>query len=486
MTKFSKYRLIFYSILFLSVELFAQHLTLNEAIEISLSRNEKIKMYQAKLSQKEYDNLSAWGNFLPVIDIEARYTHLNKDLQIDLNPIRDAMINIQAGNQVELTNISNVLQGLSPLTDAQRLQVFGTAYSSYDGLLPQFVETFKKQDYKTSTLTAIQPLFLGGKLLAAKKYASTELRAAENELTKIKNEVASEVISSYMQVLVLQKIVSTRNDVLNGMLQHKINADKLYDQGIIPKYHLLRAEVAVAEAERNLSTDKNNLELAQIVFANLLGSDNYKDIYLSDSLLFKHSSDPIEMFLSKAESNQPILKILQEKRNSAAQNYNVAVSSFLPQVAAFGKYDMYPEYLSSLEPRWAVGVQAKFNLFNGIKDYHNLQKAKELENEVDYLSADTKRKIDLWINKSYRDMSNNSTEFLKLDVNIELAKENYRTNESRFNSGLSTSLEVIDAQLSYEKIKIDRLLTLYKYYNALNDLYLASGSLTEFLNIWNQ
>ena len=145
---------------------------------------------------------------------------------------------------------------------------------------------------------------------------------------------------------------------------------------------------------------------------------------------------------------------------------------------------MYPEYLSSLEPRWAVGLQMKFNLFNGFKDYLRLQTASHLEDEVSFIEADTKRKINLWVNKAYLDADNSKTRYQKLIATVDLANENLRQNEKRFLSGLGTSLEVIDARLSLEKVEIDRLLSLYEYYHSLSDLFLAVGTPNEFFKVW--
>ena len=112
---------------------------------------------------------------------------------------------------------------------------------------------------------------------------------------------------------------------------------------------------------------------------------------------------------------------------------------------------MIPGDLSALEPKWAVGIQASINIFNGLKDYSKLQNAEHLEEELKYLQADTQQKINLLVNKNFRDVENASEKYDKIKTNIELAKENLRLNEKRFETGLGTSLEVIDAQLSLEK-----------------------------------
>lgn len=475
------------AVLLFTSSLFAQGLkmNLNEAVSTALQNNEKIKQYQQKIEQKEFDDLAAIGNFLPSVNFDASFTHLNDNMVIDLSPIRDVIITLQSSNQAELTNLGNILSGKAPLTTVQKDAVKIQAANSLNSLIPAFSETFKKQDYKTGTFTATQPLFVGGKLLAAKNAAAAEKESAKIEFIKTKNEIISEVVDRYMRVLLLSEVIKTRKNVLDGMTQHKKDAQKLYDEGLIANHHLLRAQVAVSEAERNLENDQNNFILAVTALKNSLGVNESENVSLTDSLVYKSFGDSLATLQTLANEQQPILKIVEQKKILAGQNFNAARSSFLPTIAAFGKYEIYPEYLSSLEPRWAVGVQMKYNLFNGFKDYLKLQSAKHLEEEVEFAGADAKKKIELWVTKSFLEVRNSKTRFEKLKATSELAEENLRQNEKRFSTGMGTSLEVIDARLSLEKVQIDRLLTLYQYYSSLADLYLASGNPIEILKIWS-
>lgn len=472
--------------IFVPFMLKAQELSLEDAVNIALVKNEIVQQYQSRLKSKEYENSASWGNFLPSINLQGSYTHLDNDLQIDLNPIRSAMIQLQASNQTELTNITNAMAGNAPLTNEQKQAVYGQAFNVLDNSIPSFVETIKSQDYRSASFVGVQPLFMGGKLVAAKKYSSAEEEAAKQELEKIKNEIVNEVVKVYAQNLLQKNIVAIRKNVLSGMLKHKNNANKLFEQGIIAKYHLLRAEVAVAEAERNLLKDKNNLELVKLSLNSLLGLPLESNTVLLDSLKFIALPDSLADLLEKAKERQPILKLIEQKKIGAAQNYKIVQSNLLPQIVAFGKYELYREDLSALEPNWTVGIQAKINIFNGFKDYLNLQSASAIESEVDFIMKDTERKISLWIHKSYRDVHNNADEYAKLNTSLNLAKENYRQNSKRFLTGLGTSLEVIDSRLSLEKVEIDLDVALYNYYASLADLENATGDSVNFLNIWNK
>jgi outer membrane protein TolC len=446
--------------------------------------NEKIKQYNERLMQKKADDRSAWGNFLPNVSVDAYYNHLNGPLEIDLDPIRSVIMNLQAGNQTELTNLGQIVQGGSPLTPEERELYFGQYYNGLDTLLPHFRETFKDQDYRTMTITATQPLFWGGKIVAAKKYAAAEKRAAAAELTKTENEIARDAIGDYLAVAFMNQLVNLRNNVYEAMKIHKSQAQKLMAEGLIAKYHLLRAEVAVADAGRNLFDDSNRRDLAAIVMAHTLSIDELDPHSLTDSLRYIEINQQLDYFRDMALGNQQILKIIREKRQAARQKYNVERSELLPHLTAFGKYEMITDDLSSLEPDWVIGLNLQFTIFEGAKRINNLQSAKHLQKEVDYLLAGTEKQIALWVEKAYREMRNAEERYLKSSASIDLAAENLRQARQRFDVGMGTSLEIVDAHLELEKVKIESLRSLYDYYIACTDLALACGEPDMVVELW--
>lgn len=462
---------------------YAQHISLEDAVEFALVHNQKIKQYEAKLEQKKYQNLEAFGNFLPKIDLVGSYTHLNDPLTIDLDPIRQAMIQMQSSNQVEFANIYNILQGNASLNDQERAGLYQQYSSNLNELLPAFQETLKKQDYKTATIVGIQPLFTGGKILAAKKYASLEEESAKVELKQIHDEVVKETTQKYLAVVLVKDVIKVREDVLQLVTMHRNRADKFLKQGLIANYNLLRAEVAVADAEKNLAEDKNKLDLAYLSLKSTMGLDLNENIEIYDSLTLIDSNVSLDTMISSAEKNNLVLKLLELKKSAVDEKYNVERSNFLPTIAAFGKYELYPEYLSALEPRWAAGISLNLNLFNGLKDYSKLQSASYLIDELDYLKADVERKINLLVKKNFVDVKNAKENFIKNLKTVELANENLRLNNKRFETGLGTSLEVVDASLSYEKTLIDSKTYIYEYYTSLSELYFNSGNAEMILTI---
>ncbi len=453
-----------------------QGLSLNDAVELALARHEKIAAAAERLAQRQSEHAVTRGNFLPAVRLEASYTHLDDQLDIDLDPIRQVIIQLQAADQTELANLQGLLQGRAALTPEQRAAVMAQSTAALDGKLPAFRQTLKDQGYRTASLVAVQPLFMGGRLVAAERAAGAEERAAAAELRRTRTQVQWETVNQYLVVALLTQSAATRADVVAGMRRHESDAAKLLAEGLIAKAHLLRARVAVADAERNLFDDRSRLDLARVALRQTLGLAPEADIVLLDSLSYQPFADSLSVCLAEAGASQPMLETIRQKRAVAAQKVVAERADFLPRVAGVAKYELCPEDLSALEPRWMVGVQLSLPLVEGGRRHFRLQAAQHLEAEAGHVEAVAQDAVALWVEQSYRAARNAEDRWVTLGPNVDLAAENVRQNERRFQTGLGTSLELVDAELMLEKSRIERLASLHDYYRALNDLSLACGT----------
>jgi outer membrane protein TolC len=483
-----KFRLGF--LLLISTLFFAQGLAqspqrigLSAAVNAALQKNDKLKQADERVAQKKASDKEAWGNFLPQVNLSANYTHMDNPLETDLTPIRTLIIGLQAQNNVNFTNLNGVLSGKAPLTDAEKAYYNQLYTAGLNAAIPSFLEILKRQDFKSIATEIVQPLFTGGKILGAKKMASSELHATEFERGNVKNEAIKEAINAYLACALMHDIVAIRTNMLADVSRHRDRAQKLFGEGMIPKYQLLRAEAAQVEAERTLMQDQNTFQLTLLNLKEVTGLEG--DIALADSLVFTDVKLEAGISKSRAAQTQPILQLIDQKLLVAEGGYMATRASFLPSIAAFGKYEMLPQYLmKGLEPHWAVGIGLQYNLFNGFKDYEKLESIEHTQRELKFLRHDAGDKINLLIDKAQLQAKSAIDEYKKAEANYTVVDENLRAIEKRYESGMATSLEVDDARLMLEKNEIDKTKALVTYYQSLAELYTAEGNTENFLEVW--
>jgi outer membrane protein TolC len=124
-------------------------------------------------------------------------------------------------------------------------------------------------------------------------------------------------------------------------------------------------------------------------------------------------------------------------------------SNFLPEVGAFGEYSssdnsLFNEFLD--KDSYTIGVQAKWNLFNGEIDKNNLEKAK-VENLKVYEQVNLAKKgILLKVRKTLTEIKSKDADINSLDAQLEFATKVYETYQEQYKEGISSISDVLIKQ----------------------------------------
>ena len=449
-------------------------LNLSAALDSAMLNNAQIRQYREKVEQKKYLKKSAVGNFFPSLNVNGGFTWFSQNAELNMSMFKEGVDNMLIGYGALIG------QGLQLSPAAQQILV--QTISNVKKLPPVNIE-IDGQNYPNFNVTLFQPIFTGGKILAGKKFATAELNYSDVELQKTKNQIIKETIDRYYAVVLLKAVVKTRKEVVAGMKRHEREAEKAIKIGMIPPYTRLRAEVAVANAQRDLSDDENKLKLAKIALKASMGLHTPEDIEVTDTLKFQACPLNLEQLLNDAVNHQPVFRMLEEKKVMVKQKHNLDLAAFMPQIGAWGTYSAYRDRYPVIPSPFVIGVQAKINLFHGAKKINEMKATQHLAKEVDAAEQYAHEQVNLWVNKSYNEVLNKQERYRKLQPTIALARKNYEITEKRFHEGMAKSTDVIDARLLYEKSQIEAYHTLYDYYVALSDLYLATGNPEKLLNI---
>jgi len=463
--------LILSGLVFYSPKIFAQDtlkITLQAAVDSAMNNNRLLLRYKEAVYEKEYLKKASMGNFFPSVDVLGGYTYFSKNPEINMGTVKESLDDM-------FGKYGSYIAGELGLSDEAQEVIYNKIVEKL-GSLPVYNVVIDQQSYPNLNVVAKQPLFLGGKIVAGRKFAMAEYDYATAEYQKVSNEVTKETIERYYGVVLLQNVVKVREQVVEGMRKHEQEAERAIEIGVIPSHELLRAKVAVANAERDLIDDNNKLQLAFSALKASMGLPEETHLIVQDSLVFKMVPVEISGFKSQAFSRQPIFKMIEQKKLMVQQKHTLEASEFMPQIAAWGQYNAFSTHYPVTLPPFMFGIEAKINIFNGLKKYHKLQSTKNLYRQVEWADQYAHQQIGLLVEKTWKEVINKRERYLKMEPTVELARKNLEINEKRFREGLGKSVDVIDARLLYEGAEVERLKSLYDYYKALADLYMATGN----------
>jgi outer membrane protein TolC len=112
-----------------------------------------------------------------------------------------------------------------------------------------------------------------------------------------------------------------------------------------------------------------------------------------------------------------------------------------------------------------------------------MKSAKLQMESVNFQITDVKNLIKTGIKKFYHRCESAQQDYQTLVSGQTLAQENLKFYRIAFKSGIATSLEVVDAELAYKKIKIDKAKAIFEYNSSYVGLINICGvSPEEFKN----
>ena len=448
-------------IFFISSISFADDLTFSQAWSVLQKNNDGLAASYANQEKSQHMIEAAEDLYWPEIGITADYTKLDDDVSLSPSDLFDTM---PRGDVLQ--KFLNVLG-----------RVDGIPLSEIDDA---FTSKITKDYVVISSLTAVWPVFAGGRIDAAQDIAANQLAEAQY-LTRIKKQALfEELVKVYFGMVLAQKVLDARIVAEKGLYKHYDNSKKLQKEGQIAKVERLKAEASYDKSRVDKNKAKRQLEIAQVALNHLLKEKS--DVSPKSKLFINNTLPPMADLTSATLKNHPGLGVLDSKRKQAEGFVDVKKGEYLPEVFLFGNYNLYEQdtLAADLDPDWMVGVGVKIPITTRNGRSGKLKAAKTTIIELDYLTQQAIQDLKLLVEKTWRDANTALEEYNGLKSSLALAKENIHLRDTAFSQGLTSSLEVVDARLFLVSIKIQRQAAAYQYVLSLGRLLALSDQMVSF------
>ena len=439
-------------------------LSLEEALEMTLSDNPAIRAAEFNRRAAQQERRAAIGLRMPQIGITGSYAYLGKDIEIDLNNMKAPVQNL-AGQILQsgmipsdyIPSISQMLSGAMAASWALPLQDRSLGFVGGDVTVP---------------------LWMGGKINAANRAARINEQPARSQGIQQRNALVSELVERYYGLALARQVVVVRQQVVDGVRKHLEDAAALEAQGMISRSEKLYVEFKMSEAERDLQNAQSQVETIAAALNSTIGqTDDYQPV---TAMFILERIEPLDHFRTLAAERNPLLDQVDQKRRLAYEGVRAQRSSFLPQVVAMGGMSFYDYQVSKVLPRWAVGVGVNFKLFDGLNREYKYSAAKQTVRRVEALQDKAGNDISVLVEKLYNQMENYRTQMASIEASLAFAEEYLKTKNAAFLEGMSSSTDLIDAELNLAKVKTERIEAAYRYDVSLAQLLEAAGISDEF------
>jgi outer membrane protein TolC len=337
--------------------------------------------------------------------------------------------------------------------------------------MPHFGNTF--------SVDASQLIWKGGLVQNSIKAQSlqeelTELNYQANEQT-IKLLVLGYYLDLYK--LINQKKVYQQNIQL--AVQRLDNINKYYNQGMVTRNDVIRGELQLSNLNLALQVIENNRQILNKQLTTALGLADTTEILPDDTLL---ENMPNITFLENYRQdvqNHPTVLMTQKAVNIYEISEKITKAERLPSLSAFAGNRLARPITTSTPPLdmytngWSAGLSLNFNIDAFYKTPKKIKQVKFEKDKAIAQANEARQMIDIAVNAAYIKYNEALTQNNTLGTNKNLADENYRIMNSKYNNQLAILLDLIDAsnqkldsELQFVNSEIN---IVYAYYKLLKE-----------------
>ena len=331
----------------------------------------------------------------------------------------------------------------------------------------------------------LSQLVFDGTYLLGLKASSVYKDLAVKSVTQSKQQVAENVTKAYYGILVNEKrqgLLALNVARLDTLLKETRELNK---QGFVEKIDVQRLDVQA----NNLRTELENIERLQALSYSLLkfqmGYPMEEPIRLSESL------EKVELatFNTNAAgdfnyTNRIEYSILQTQENLAELDLKSIKAGFLPRLVLNANYGYNAganAFSDLMTKQWfdnaAITVALQIPIFDGFsKKYKAVQSANNLQKVRQSYSL-LKSSIDLQRSQASITMKNALESMKEQKANLDLANEISRVTRVKYQQGVGSNLEVLNAESSIKESQANYFTALYNALIAKVELEKANGTL---------
>ena len=344
--------------------------------------------------------------------------------------------------------------------------------------------------YSSGLGVNVTQMIFDGSFFVGLRAAKTLTQLTDFDLVKAENDVIENVKKAYFGVLVNQERIRLSESNLARIDSLLKETKALYEAGFSEKIDVSRIQVQRNNTYTQLERSRTAWEISKEILKIQMGMPLTVDILITETLQELNPREDLNQLL--VEEGERRIELDQLSTQIELQQYDLKynTSQYMPTIDFIGNarrsgagneintvYDSQNWFGSSL-----LGLSMNIPIFDGLSKSARIQKNRytinQLENQRFYLN-------DNFRNEIFTSKANLKNDLNILDVqreNLELAQEVYNIARIKYQEGVGSNLEVVEADGALIEAEINYLSALYDGLISKVDLERALGLLKADLN----
>jgi outer membrane protein len=341
---------------------------------------------------------------------------------------------------------------------------------------------FMPNDNYDAKITAEMMLFDFGRTGRQVDIAKSGKAAAGIRRDLAVRDLSLATVRAFYSVMFLQEAVRVQNKEIAALQRNLDHMQKRYQEGASTRYDLLTTQVRLAAAGNRKIDLQNQLENQQISLRRLCGLKGDAPLALKGSFDATAADSDMKKLTDAALDHRPEVMLSRENARAASYRKSLAAKEGMPKIvgaASWGSTNGYQPDINEMRTNLMAGVQLQIPIFSGFRTKASTSEATAMMHAAEQARIDTEELAQAEVTQSINTLrtSREKIDTTSLQVSqADLAAQHARL---RYQNGLGTTLDLLDAEASLAQAELANLQARYEYVLDAYNVRRAAGDLID-------
>jgi outer membrane protein TolC len=340
-----------------------------------------------------------------------------------------------------------------------------------------------------------QLIYDGGAAIAGIRSTISDEAESYYRLRGVIDRIIAEVKTNFFEVVLNRALIIANQQSVDLLTEQLKDQQNRYEAGTVPRFNVLQAEVALANAKPPLIQAENNYRISMYRLVQLLGMD-YPPGFPSEvpfnivgELDYKPRAIDADQSIRIAVARNPELKAQRQLIIGEAARVDEQFAGYLPQINARAKQsndsNVMTSNLSNMVNGWFFGVSGSWAVWDGLLTYGNVKTAKARLQQAKINYDNGVREVILQVQQAISNLLQARETVDSQEASVVQGIEALRLAKERLDAGAGTQLDVLNQQTSLLQSQTFLLQAYYDYIRGIAEYDRALSLDTRFQDIFD-
>lgn len=329
-------------------------------------------------------------------------------------------------------------------------------------------------------VSIMQPLWAGGRIAGGIEGAERQAEAAAALRERARQELVFRVVDRYTGAVVADRAVSVRQESLKTAERNVELTRDRFETGLAVESDALQAQVRESEARAALASAEKDSAVARAALDLEMGRDPGAPLRLPETLTVDEAVEPapLEELVARAVETRPDLAAAQARVEAARAALGRARAGRLPELGWSGAYEANAEQaFDDPGTNWTLGLGLTWTGFDGFATGARIGRARAELDRAQSLLELARRGVALEVEAAAREVEAARLRWTEARQAVVLAEKSAGIVRDRYREGLTTVVELLEAETLLSGTRIRELGTRRDVVVSRAGLDLATGRL---------